>query len=75
MLDALSDSTTFSAQAGTPAFAEAIALGSACDYLQRLGMDAIARRASDGIALHSPAQKMQIRYDKMYAPDNILVLG
>mmetsp|Transcript_9172 Transcript_9172/g.18841 ORF Transcript_9172/g.18841 Transcript_9172/m.18841 type:complete len:496 (+) Transcript_9172:39-1526(+) len=31
-------------EAGTPAFAEAIALGSACDYLQRLGMDAIARR-------------------------------
>eukprot|EP00434_Breviolum_minutum_P027327 symbB.v1.2.024164.t1/scaffold2264.1/size174359/19 len=31
-------------EAGTPAYAEAVALGSACDYLQHLGMKAIATR-------------------------------
>ena len=33
-----------SREAGTPAYAEAVALGSACDYLQHLGMKAIATR-------------------------------
>ncbi|CAE8609677.1 unnamed protein product, partial [Polarella glacialis] len=31
-------------EAGTPAYAEAVALGAACDYLSTLGMDKIAER-------------------------------
>ena len=30
-------------EAGTPAIAEAIGLGAACDYLQRLGMEEVHR--------------------------------
>ena len=30
-------------EAGTPAIAEAIGLGAACDYLQRLGLEEVHR--------------------------------
>eukprot|EP00933_Yihiella_yeosuensis_P040191 TRINITY_DN34430_c0_g1_i1.p1 TRINITY_DN34430_c0_g1~~TRINITY_DN34430_c0_g1_i1.p1 ORF type:complete len:543 (-),score=93.38 TRINITY_DN34430_c0_g1_i1:235-1659(-) len=34
----------FRFEAGTPAFAEAVALGAACDYLSKIGMEAVAAR-------------------------------
>eukprot|EP00931_Biecheleriopsis_adriatica_P056133 TRINITY_DN33262_c0_g1_i1.p1 TRINITY_DN33262_c0_g1~~TRINITY_DN33262_c0_g1_i1.p1 ORF type:complete len:517 (+),score=91.94 TRINITY_DN33262_c0_g1_i1:77-1627(+) len=59
-------------EAGTPAFAEAVALGTACDYLSGLGMEAIAqqehalsehmwRRLSElpGVVLYGPTPAEQ----------------
>merc|ERR1719236_151896 len=34
-------------EAGTPAFAEAVAWGAACDYLSSVGMEAVAQREHD----------------------------
>jgi len=59
-------------EAGTPAFAEAVALGAACEYLTKLGMDKVAERehvlsahlwkrlaAVPGVQLYGPSPSVQ----------------
>jgi cysteine desulfurase/selenocysteine lyase len=53
-------------EAGTPNFADAVALGVACDYLDSLGRDAIARH--DG-------ELAQLAYEKLGALPGIRILG
>jgi len=60
MIDVVTlEKTTFAAppsrfEAGTPAIAEAIGFGAACDYLQHIGMDAVeAYEKHLGLYLHS----------------------
>jgi cysteine desulfurase/selenocysteine lyase len=70
--DVFLDHSTYAApptrfEAGTPAIAEAIGLGAACDYLSAIGMDAVHRyeeeiggylyerlRAVDGVTIYGP---------------------
>jgi cysteine desulfurase/selenocysteine lyase len=53
-------------EAGTPNFADAYALGVACDYLDALGRDAIARH---------DAELGQLAYEKLSALPGIRILG
>jgi cysteine desulfurase / selenocysteine lyase len=53
-------------EAGTPNFADAVALGAACDYLDAIGRDAIAQHD------HELAQ---IAYEKLSALPGIRILG
>jgi cysteine desulfurase/selenocysteine lyase len=53
-------------EAGTPNYADAVALGAACDYLDALGRDAIARH--DG-------ELAQLAYEKLAGLPGIRLLG
>jgi cysteine desulfurase / selenocysteine lyase len=53
-------------EAGTPNFADAVALGAACDYLDALGRPAIARH---------DAELAQLAYQKLSAMPGIRLLG
>ncbi len=53
-------------EAGTPNFADAVALGAACDYLDSLGREAIARH---------DAELGQIAYEKLSTLPGIRILG
>ena len=53
-------------EAGTPNFADAVALGAACDYLDALGREAIAKH---------DAELATIAYEKLSALPNIRILG
>lgn len=53
-------------EAGTPNFADAVALGAACDYLDALGRDAIAQH---------DAALATIAYEKLSALPGIRILG
>lgn len=53
-------------EAGTPNFADAVALGAACDYLDSLGRDAIAKH---------DAELGLIAYEKLSALPGIRILG
>jgi len=53
-------------EAGTPNFADAVALGAACDYLDSLGREAIAKH---------DAELGQIAYEKLSALPGIRILG
>jgi len=53
-------------EAGTPNFADAVALGAACDYLDSLGREAIAQH---------DAELGQIAYEKLSALPGIRILG
>jgi cysteine desulfurase/selenocysteine lyase len=53
-------------EAGTPNFADAVALGVACDYLDGLGRDAIAQH---------DAELAQLAYEKLSALPGIRILG
>lgn len=53
-------------EAGTPNYADAVALGAACDYLDALGRDAIARH---------DAELAQLAYEKLAGLPGIRLLG
>jgi cysteine desulfurase/selenocysteine lyase len=53
-------------EAGTPNFADAVALGAACDYLDSLGREAIAQH---------DAELGQIAYEKLSTLPGIRILG
>ncbi|HUR58059.1 MAG TPA: aminotransferase class V-fold PLP-dependent enzyme, partial [Opitutaceae bacterium] len=53
-------------EAGTPNFADAVALGSACDYLDALGRPAIAKH---------DAELGQLAYEKLSALPGIRIMG
>merc|ERR1711904_716650 len=57
----------FKFEAGTPAFAEAVALGKACDYLCDIGMGAIQNHEQD-LAEHLWKQVQTLPGARLYGP-------
>eukprot|EP00928_Gymnodinium_smaydae_P047303 TRINITY_DN31560_c0_g1_i1.p1 TRINITY_DN31560_c0_g1~~TRINITY_DN31560_c0_g1_i1.p1 ORF type:complete len:519 (-),score=86.63 TRINITY_DN31560_c0_g1_i1:119-1675(-) len=57
----------FRFEAGTPAFAEAVALGAACDFLEDLGMDAVLAHEQK-LAAHMWRQVSKIPGARLYGP-------